>query len=1181
MNPYSPRVRLSLAEVLHNVNDLQSRSPVVETPLRGGFGSPPPGAGGYHPGNLRFSSPGLSPAYPPSGGPATPKKQQSPYRPANPKSPLNIQHLDLKPSSLPTPVHRVELKGERAAPQHVGLKASELTSSSAAPASPLATASTIATTIAATPHKGWPARFRRELELLKSAVEQGASSQKEALGALTVEKQMVAALESEKRQIEHDLTAKLTTLEDSKAQLESRAKATDERLESLRTDLAAAQQTQKEKIDVDSAVEEQLKMLEESKTALEARASDAGKEIVSLRGHLTQAKSELEQASLQLHDAATRLEKEEARCVALEHSLASSNVQRASLAGRVEALEESATRQRTILEAVSSERDKATASLASTQQVFSAAEVQRKTLERNLVSATKERETVVQQLRDSEKTARKAREEGSALVGEWQTRHEELSRERQELFKRAETLDRDVKKLSSRLKTAEVARDKAAKQVAGAEANAKELEHARAELQSQLTLAAEEKRALGIQCEELGGMLKRAQGAVSEHEKANTQLCSRLTDLEGTLSGVRTENVQFKTENTQFQDKVSGMECEATKYQKEVTALSAHNERLQGENARLTAARSMAQGEVAETSGKLRLAAARHQEVALAAQRAIEVRDALEMQFHATTKQVASLEGELAQQRNLRTQDASATTTQVASLEGELAQERNLRTKVASDMTTQVAGLEGELAKERNLRTQTASDMTNQLEALGEVKGALATKLALADRSAKAMEIERATLEEERDCLQAMLGEITTHRDTLDEKLLVADAAIQDGQVRELKLQAALDEECSRGKMMASQHQASLKTCVDLRDQIASRDCNIASLQQELSGVERQRDEDVAAERAATEALRARMSAMETSRTKLSSQLASSRAACDEKSAALDAMRHKVAALQQVRSALHRQAEQVLREVATLKGKLHEAVSEAQANEQKGQIAVLEQVSQTLSARLEHADTEVRTLGGSLHKEEEAHALTRRELSEARERAEASLKEVEGEYAKCQEDIRALSNRTQQLLAVRAALRGKNEELTEKLQVACAERESLQCQMEAERSEASAREVQLADELLSSQNLTNHQWDLLEAARLQARKAGDHMQALREAFETERSRILPSLREEVTQAVEEKERLELHVLALDRHRAALEGQYQREIASLKSSTNFDREQLGRLRGNMMTIPSIFGSSMDI
>ncbi|KAJ1472487.1 hypothetical protein T484DRAFT_1840176, partial [Baffinella frigidus] len=159
----------------------------------------------------------------------------------------------------------------------------------------------------------------------------------------------------------------------------------------------------------------------------------------------------------------------------------------------------------------------------------------------------------------------------------------------------------------------------------------------------------------------------------------------------------------------------------------------------------------------------------------------------------------------------------------VASLEGELAQERNLRTKVASDMTTQVAGLEGELAKERNLRTQTASDMTNQLEALGEVKGALATKLALADRSAKlaladrsakAMEIERATLEEERDCLQAMLGEITTHRDTLDEKLLVADAAIQDGQVRELKLQAALDEECSRGKMMASQHQASLKTCV-------------------------------------------------------------------------------------------------------------------------------------------------------------------------------------------------------------------------------------------------------------------------------------------------------------------------------------------------------------------------------
>lgn len=109
-----------------------------------------------------------------------------------------------------------------------------------------------------TPVKGWPARFRHELELLKNAMESYSASQQEAMQSLAKEKQRSSDLEEQKAVLEKTMQEKLAEMERVKSLMEERASETEERLQALRKQMNSQEQH-------DTEVSEQLANLEAAK----------------------------------------------------------------------------------------------------------------------------------------------------------------------------------------------------------------------------------------------------------------------------------------------------------------------------------------------------------------------------------------------------------------------------------------------------------------------------------------------------------------------------------------------------------------------------------------------------------------------------------------------------------------------------------------------------------------------------------------------------------------------------------------------------------------------------------------------------------------------------------------------------------------------------------------------------
>jgi len=149
-----------------------------------------------------------------------------------------------------------------------------------------------------TPVKGWPARFRHELELLKDAMETYSSSQKEAMQALVKEKQRASSLEQQKAKLEEAMQLKLAEMEKVKTIMEERASQTEDRLKSLREQMASQEVH-------DSEVGKQMANLEANKSALQARAARAAEEADTLRQQLVSANtkcSSLSSDNAKLHE---------------------------------------------------------------------------------------------------------------------------------------------------------------------------------------------------------------------------------------------------------------------------------------------------------------------------------------------------------------------------------------------------------------------------------------------------------------------------------------------------------------------------------------------------------------------------------------------------------------------------------------------------------------------------------------------------------------------------------------------------------------------------------------------------------------------------------------------------------------------------------------------------------------
>jgi hypothetical protein len=124
-----------------------------------------------------------------------------------------------------------------------------------------------------TPAKGWPARFRNELELLKNAMETYSASHLEAMQALEKEKERASALEQQKVELEQSMQGKLAEMEKVKSVMEQRASETEVRLEALKKQMASQELH-------DSEVTRQLANLESAKSALQARAARAAEVVL-------------------------------------------------------------------------------------------------------------------------------------------------------------------------------------------------------------------------------------------------------------------------------------------------------------------------------------------------------------------------------------------------------------------------------------------------------------------------------------------------------------------------------------------------------------------------------------------------------------------------------------------------------------------------------------------------------------------------------------------------------------------------------------------------------------------------------------------------------------------------------------------------------------------------------------
>jgi DNA repair exonuclease SbcCD ATPase subunit len=288
-----------------------------------------------------------------------------------------------------------------------------------------------------TPARGWPARFRHELELLKSAMETYSSSQQQALQALHKEKQRSSQLEHNNVELEATMKARLAEMESVKMAIEAKANETEARLLSLREQIGMQEQH-------DTEVGKQLSELEAAKSALQLRAARAREEADKLHKQLATAEAQCKQLS---HDKQT-LEARVQDIPPLQERL-----QRVAAAKEEseQALERMSTQHRRLLQdaqASAREVGELKASLAEHRDV-------RAHLDKDVATLRKEKALVIEQLRAADRSGRQAREEGQLLVGEWQQRHAELETALRNKSKQAASAEQACKALKQSLAAAE------------------------------------------------------------------------------------------------------------------------------------------------------------------------------------------------------------------------------------------------------------------------------------------------------------------------------------------------------------------------------------------------------------------------------------------------------------------------------------------------------------------------------------------------------------------------------------------------------------------------------------------------------------------------------------------------------------------------------------------------------
>eukprot|EP00960_Hanusia_phi_P069295 767053-Hanusia_phi.AAC.2 len=242
-------------------------------------------------------------------------------------------------------------------------------------------------------------------------------------------------------------------------------------------------------------------------------------------------------------------------------------------------------------------------------------------------------------------------------------------------------------------------------------------------------------------------------------------------------------------------------------------------------------------------------------------------------------------------------------------------------------------------------------------------------------------------------------------------------------------------------------------------------------------------------------------------RMKTAAQLSSALRACELRDNALNDARKSIATLKQSRVSLGKQLETVTAEIATLKQEL-EATRASRDEAAKGgeetrrKLDAMLKVKHTLEAKLADASGELQQLGGQLRREVESHAQTREEMEKQRQQSEASLQELRLEVDKCKGDLEEFARTNAELTDARADLSSrlhacehelsecmaKKEELVRSLDQVVAERDAAVLERHQAVCEVEQSKIQLdlmQREVREMQNVTWHQWNLIDAARSQ------------------------------------------------------------------------------------------------
>ena len=366
----------------------------------------------------------------------------------------------------------------------------------------LASAAATPYKLAATPARGWPKRFRAELETLKSAMSTYSASQKQAMQDLEQEKKRAAALEQQNAALEAAMRARLAEMDRVKTTMEARTRETEARLQALKGD-AAAKESQ------DEEVSQQLQTLEKAKTALQARAARAAEDMDALRQQLGAAQAQC----AQLSDEKKALHAKAAEVPPLQQHL------RRVTAAKEES-EQALTRMGAQHRRVLTQMQASAAEVESLKGALETQQRARVQLDKDVAALSKEKSSLIEQLRAADRSGRVAKEEGQQLVREWQKRHDSLERVLREKAAAAAGVEQQAKALRQKLEAADGKHAKSA---------------------AQLKAMTDMKQALEAQVEQLRELDARRQ-------QENSQVKAALEMLQAEMRESQTEMTQLRAD---------------------------------------------------------------------------------------------------------------------------------------------------------------------------------------------------------------------------------------------------------------------------------------------------------------------------------------------------------------------------------------------------------------------------------------------------------------------------------------------------------------------------------------------------------------------------------------------------------------------------------------------------------